>query len=91
MRAAAKQFDKEKMEMLGLRKTVRRGTPRSPMRPKRKKPKTGEKVDRVDLDEGAVIGDATQEKAVRRAPQQHKVEAGENMGWLVEFMEGESD
>ena len=92
MRAAAKQFDKEKMEELGLKKTVRRRTPRGPTGPK-KKPKTGEKVDRGDLDEdeGTMVGDATQGEEVGPAPWQDEVQAGKDMGWLVEFMEGESD
>lgn len=100
LREAAKQFDKEKMEELGLKKTVRRRTPRGPTGPKKKKPKTGEKVDRGDLDEDEVtmvedevtmVEDARQGEKVGPEPKQDEVEAGKDMGWLVEFMEGESD
>lgn len=93
LRAAAKRFDKEKMEELGLKKTVRRRTPRGPTGPKKKKPKTGVKVDREDLDEdeGTIVGDATHGKGAEPAPQPGEVETEKDMGWLVEFMEGESD
>lgn len=93
LRAAAKQFDKEKMEELGLKKIVRRRTPRGPTGPKKKKPKTGVKVDKGDLDEDedTMVGIAMQGKEFGLAPQQDEAETGKDIGWMVEFMEGESD
>lgn len=97
LREAAKQFDKEKMEEMGFKKVVRRRVARGPRKKAKFAAKTGEMVDRVDLDEDEV-GEATLGGEVEAGPapqeeQQDEVEVkvAENLGYLVELWEGKSE
>lgn len=94
LREAAKQFDKEKMEEMGLRKVVKRRVVRGPRKKAKFAAKTGEMVDRGDLDEDEV-GEATlvDEVEAGQEEQQDEVEVkvAENLGYSVELWEGESE
>lgn len=78
---------------MGLRKVVKRRVMRGPRKKAKFAAKTGEMVDRGDLDEDEV-GEATVEEVEAGQEEQRgevEVKVAENLGYLVELCEGESE